>query len=128
MGILEALLASGVGMVVVERLFDWIQRRRTARIDEIVRYAKAAFAQATHILRDPADRQLVFTMFEKLVRMAVNAAGLKLDQRTENKINETFAQLWEIWEADRAANELKDLVGKSKAGQVLDQMLKGVTR
>jgi hypothetical protein len=124
----EFLAASGIGALVVERAFDWFKRKRNARTEEILTYARMAFRQAVEQIRDPHDKTLVYALFDRLIHTGLAAAGLELDERTENKINETFAQLWQIWASEHAANELQEIVGKSKMGDFLNEMMRQATK
>lgn len=116
----EALLASGLVAVIGERVADWIGRRRKASREELVRYIRLAFRQATHLaqLRHDADDQaLVWHSFIKLLYKGLDAAGVKRDDDTDIIIAETFSQLWDVFARETLDNAFQELAKAGRRGE-----------
>lgn len=120
----QAIISSGLGAIIVERVFDWFQRKRAAVTADILKIARAAFNQALTMTVDARDKLLAWNQFDALVRTGLAAAGLKVSDKTEALIAQTFEQLWNVWARDAIADELQDLISSSSAAKALGAIIK----
>lgn len=123
--IVAAIAASGVLGHVVK----WMNDRKRARVGDVVKFARVAFQQAIRIMQDPTDSQLVYHQFRILLDKGLAAAGLKLDDKTEQLVQEVFTSLWEIYGRDRMDNAAMALVkAGDRAERFADSLMKNVSQ
>jgi len=113
MSVWQWLVSTGVVAVVAERAWDWFRRTRIAQKDEIVKYARVAYAEAGRVVRDTQDKVLMHAQFARVIDAGLGAAGLSLGTAQRILVDEAFEQLWKVWTSD-ADNALAEL---TKAGE-----------